>query len=72
MHKYVVLLIAGLTMGLHATLARGAGEHDFNAFGQEMAQAVDEGVVPSLAVVVAQHGKILWEAGHGWAAREQR
>jgi CubicO group peptidase (beta-lactamase class C family) len=28
--------------------------------------------VPSIAVAVAQHGKIVWEAGFGWADRENR
>ena len=27
---------------------------------------------PSVAVAVAQHGKILWEEGFGWADREKR
>jgi CubicO group peptidase (beta-lactamase class C family) len=28
--------------------------------------------VPSVAVAVAQHGKIIWEEGFGWANREER
>lgn len=35
------------------------------------AEIIDQSV-PSIAVAVAQDGKILWEAGFGWADREQR
>jgi CubicO group peptidase (beta-lactamase class C family) len=34
-------------------------------------QIVDQSV-PSVAVAVAQHGKIIWEEGFGWANREER
>lgn len=31
-----------------------------------------DGSVPSVSVAVAQHGKIVWEQGFGWANREER
>jgi CubicO group peptidase (beta-lactamase class C family) len=33
---------------------------------------ITEKSLPSVAVAVAQHGKILWEEGFGWANREER
>lgn len=35
-------------------------------------QKIVDGSVPSISVAVAQHGKIIWEEGFGWANREQR
>jgi CubicO group peptidase (beta-lactamase class C family) len=34
-------------------------------------QRVVDGSVPSISVAVAQHGKIVWEEGFGWANREE-
>ncbi|MGD0913129.1 MAG: serine hydrolase domain-containing protein [Terracidiphilus sp.] len=35
-------------------------------------QRIVDGSVPSVSVAVAQHGKIVWEEGFGWANREER
>lgn len=35
-------------------------------------QRIMDGTVPSVTVAVAQHGKIIWEEGFGWANREER
>lgn len=35
-------------------------------------QRIVDGSVPSVSVAVAQHGKIIWEEGFGWANREER
>lgn len=35
-------------------------------------QKTTDGSVPSISVAIAQHGKILWEEGFGWANREER
>ncbi|MGH9616626.1 MAG: serine hydrolase domain-containing protein [Acidobacteriaceae bacterium] len=34
-------------------------------------QRIVDGSAPSVAVAVAQHGKIIWEEGFGWANREE-
>ena len=44
----------------------------FEAVKARIQRKLTEGGVPSLAVAVARNGKIVWEAGYGWADREKR
>ena len=48
-----------------------ATEHDpFEGVRQTILAEIDKGKLPSLAVAVAQNGKIAWEEGFGWADLE--
>jgi CubicO group peptidase (beta-lactamase class C family) len=49
-----------------------AGGPDFAAVRESIRARLVSQTVPSLAVAVARDGKILWEAGFGWADREKR
>jgi len=44
----------------------------FEAVKASIQRKLTEDGVPSLAVAVARNGKIVWEAGFGWADREKR
>jgi CubicO group peptidase (beta-lactamase class C family) len=43
----------------------------FEQVSRAIRQLIEAGEVPSVAVAVASDGQILWEAGFGWANREQ-
>lgn len=47
-------------------------QYDFNSIRNLIRAKLVELVAPSLAVAVAQDGKIIWEEGFGWADRENR
>lgn len=44
----------------------------FEQVSRAIQELVDSGHLPSVAVVVAVNGRIVWEGGWGWADREQR
>jgi len=46
--------------------------HEFNGIRNLIRAKLLELNTPSLTVAVAQHGKIIWEEGFGWADRENR
>lgn len=58
--------MAMLAAALPATADR------FDTIRTRINQRLVEQSVPSLAVAVAQNGKIIWEEGFGWADRERR
>ena len=45
---------------------------EFNTIRNRIKHRLVQEQVPSLAVAVARHGKIIWEEGFGWADRENR
>ena len=49
-----------------------AAQDRFDGVRALIRQQITDGSVPSVAVAVAQHGKIVWEEGFGWANREDR
>ena len=49
-----------------------AAQDRFDGVRAIIRQQIADGSVPSVAVAVAQHGKIIWEQGFGWANREER
>jgi CubicO group peptidase (beta-lactamase class C family) len=49
----------------------GATDARFNRLRSKIQELMLKGELPSVAVAVAQHGKIIWEQGFGWADREQ-
>lgn len=64
-------LLAGLSLLLcHSTAALAADR--FEDIRQFIRTGLAEKSVPSIAVAVAQDGRILWEEGFGWADREKR
>jgi CubicO group peptidase (beta-lactamase class C family) len=49
----------------------GAADPRFDAERAKILLLMQRDKLPSVAVAVAQHGKIIWEQGFGWADREQ-
>lgn len=49
-----------------------AAQDRFDSVRALIHQQILDGSVPSVAVAVAEHGRIVWEEGFGWANREQR
>jgi CubicO group peptidase (beta-lactamase class C family) len=49
----------------------GAADPRFDAARAKILQLIQKDQLPSISVAVAQHGKIIWEQGFGWADREQ-
>ncbi len=49
----------------------GAADPRFDAARAKILQLIQKDELPSISVAVAQHGKIIWEQGFGWADREQ-
>src|ERR1700733_13074436 len=49
-----------------------AAEDRFDRVRALIRQRIVDGSAPSISVAVAQHGKIIWEEGFGWANREER
>ena len=56
-----------LLSALHST-----AQDRFDGVRALIRQRIVDGLVPSISVAVAQHGKIIWEEGFGWANREER
>jgi len=48
----------------------GAADPRFDAARAKILLLIPKDNLPSVAVAVAQHGKIIWEQGFGWADRE--
>lgn len=53
-------------------LIAGPATAQFEEVRAQITHEIVEQGVPSLAVAVAQNGKIIWEEGFGWADREKR
>jgi len=49
----------------------GSADPRFDAARAKILLLIQKDNLPSVAVAVAQHGKIIWEQGFGWADREQ-
>jgi CubicO group peptidase (beta-lactamase class C family) len=49
-----------------------AAQDRFDSVRALIRQRIVDGSVPSISVAVAQHGKIIWEEGFGWANREEQ
>jgi CubicO group peptidase (beta-lactamase class C family) len=49
----------------------GAADPRFDAERAKILLLMQKDQLPSISVAVAQHGKIIWEQGFGWANREQ-
>ncbi len=61
-----------LTFALPALVLAPPASGQFEAVKATIQRKLTDGGVPSLAVAVARNGKIVWEAGYGWADREKR
>ena len=57
---------------LALVLTPPAASAQFETVKASIQRKLTEDGVPSLAVAVARNGKIVWEAGYGWADREKR
>jgi len=55
-----------------AAQSRTHGADRFESVREIIRRKLADGSTPSVAVAVAQHGKIIWEEGFGWANREQK
>lgn len=53
-------------------LAPPSASAQFESVKASIQRKLTEDGVPSLGVAVARNGKIVWEAGYGWADREKR
>lgn len=49
-----------------------AAQDRFDGVRALIRRQIADGSAPSVAVAVAQHGRIIWEEGFGWANREER
>jgi CubicO group peptidase (beta-lactamase class C family) len=56
-----------LLSALHST-----AQDRFDSVRALIRQRIVDNSTPSVSVAVAQHGKIIWEEGFGWANREER
>jgi len=66
----IVLLSLPMSQSLAAQTEQGADR--FESIRQLIRQKLADHSTPSVAVAVAQHGKIVWEEGFGWANREEK
>src|SRR5918996_1628367 len=64
----VAILLVLLVLAPRQVLA----EKRFGHVSRAIQQLVDAEGLPSVAVAVARDGRIIWEAGFGWANREQQ
>lgn len=64
------LIVAALAAGILSQAASAADR--FDPIRDQIRAGLVEHSVPSIAVAVAQDGRILWEEGFGWADREKR
>ncbi len=68
--------LGGFALLISAAAAPGLADETqadrFAPLREKIQKSLLDGQVPSLAVAVAQDGKILWEQGFGWADRENR
>jgi CubicO group peptidase (beta-lactamase class C family) len=55
---------------LQACSPQRAGEDRFSEIRSDILEFMEDENVPSIAVAVAQDGRIVWEEGFGWANRE--
>ena len=75
----VLVLICVATLSGGSSLAEtpdknesvGANNPQFAHVRSQIESLMLKDQLPSVAVAVAQHGKIIWEQGFGWADREQ-
>lgn len=49
-----------------------AAQNQFEGIRASIRKQIVDKSVPSVSIAVAQHGKIIWEEGFGWANREER
>lgn len=55
-----------------ASLSQTRSPDRFQSIRELIHRKLADGSAPSMAVAVAQHGKIVWEEGFGWANREKK
>lgn len=67
----IMAILPTVLAGL-ACMGAAKGNERFQALREEIEKQIIEQQVASVAVAVAQDGKILWEEGFGWADRERR
>jgi CubicO group peptidase (beta-lactamase class C family) len=72
--RFCLLLVGLLGMPLSQPLAAPAqhGSDRFESVRQLIRRKLANHSTPSVAVAVAQHGRIIWEEGFGWANREKK
>jgi len=66
-----ISLTSSSTQNPAQTDSIGATDPRFNRVRSKIETVMLKDQLPSVAVAVAQHGKIIWEQGFGWADREQ-
>jgi CubicO group peptidase (beta-lactamase class C family) len=67
-----LVLLAAPAAAQVANKAAATSTPAFESVKASIQRRLTQDGVPSLAVAVARHGKIIWEAGYGWADREKR
>ena len=66
-------VMAVLLCALQSSAAQPAqGPDRFDSVRELIRRKLADGSTPSVTVAVAQHGKIIWEEGFGWADREKK
>jgi CubicO group peptidase (beta-lactamase class C family) len=82
MHPLKIFLLNGVALAIMAALgvaradkqgeqsASGGEKPDFAAVKSFVTDEVQSGKVPSLALAVSRHGRILWEDAFGFANKE--
>ncbi len=63
-------MLIGLILG--GWIAHVAAAPSLDSLGADIEKIRVQNDMPSIAVAVARHGKIVWEKGFGWADRENR
>ena len=72
----ILCVVAVAPHSAHAQLpvqsdSTGAADPRFDAARAKILALIQKDQLPSVSVAVAQHGKIIWEQGFGWADREK-
>jgi len=68
----IVVLPFAVPVAAQAQSANDRGQPDWSNVRKVIQEQMVARATPSIAVAVARDGKILWEAGFGWADRENR
>lgn len=70
--RYVRILLLAAFAAAAAGEAAARTPEKFQAAERTALQAIRDGKTPSVAIAVAENGKIAWENGYGWADQERK
>jgi CubicO group peptidase (beta-lactamase class C family) len=69
---FAVCLVLALPMSVSAKASTVHADPRFSEVRQLIIDQVNDGIVPSIAVAVAESGRVVWEEAFGWADLESR